>query len=97
MPQIFYILIDFPGLIVLPIIVLMALAAWSGSRTAWIVAALWMLYLGYELGIKYEILCTDCIRRTEMYVVYPLLGLATGVAVVQAYVHLRQRPGGWLR
>ncbi len=97
MPQIFYILIDFPGLIVLPIIVLMALAAWSGSRTAWIVAALWMLYLGYELDIKYEILCTDCVRRTEMYVVYPLLALATGVAAVQAYVHLRQRPGGWLR
>ncbi len=97
MPQIFYILIDFPGLIVLPIIVLVALAAWSGSRTAWIVAALWMLYLGYELGIKYEILCTDYIRRTEMYVVYPLLALATGVAAVQAYVHLRQRPGGWLR
>ncbi len=97
MPQIFYILIDFPGLIVLPIIVLVALAAWSGSRTAWIVAALWMLYLGYELGIKYEILCTDCVRRTEMYVVYPLLALATGVAAVQAYVHLRQRPGGWLR
>ena len=93
MSQILYILIEYPALILLPIIVLAGLSFWSGSRTAWFVTALWVLYFGYELGIKYELLCTDCIRRTEMYVIYPLLALATGVAAVQAYVHLRQRPG----
>jgi len=94
MPQIVYILIDYPLLILLPIIVLAALSQWSGSRTAWVVSGLWVLYLGYELGMKYEVLCTDCIRRTEMYVVYPLLALATAVAAVQIYVHARRRPGG---
>ncbi len=94
MPQILYILIDYPPLILLPIIVLAALAYWSGSRTAWVVAVFWVLYFGYELGIQYQILCTDCIRRTEMYIVYPLLALATGVAAVQIYVHLRQRRAG---
>jgi len=94
MPQIFYIFIDYPALILLPIIVLAGLALWSGSRTVWIVTGFWVLYFGYELGIKYEILCSDCIRRSEMYVLYPLLALATGVAAVQAYVHLRRGPSG---
>jgi hypothetical protein len=94
MSQILYILIDYPVLILLPIVVLAALALWSGSRTAWIVAGFWVLYFAYELGIKYEILCTDCIRRTEMYVVYPLLALATGVAAVQIYVRRREQTGG---
>lgn len=91
MPEIFYILIEYPALIVLPIAVLATLAYRSGSRTAWAVTGLWVLYLGYELGIKYEVLCSDCVRRTEMYVVYPLLALATAVAAVQIYVHLQRR------
>jgi hypothetical protein len=91
MPEILYILIDYPLLILLPIVVLAALSLWSGSRTAWVVTVLWLLYLGYEFGIKYQILCTDCVRRPEMYVVYPLLALATAVAAVQVYVHVRRR------
>jgi hypothetical protein len=94
MAQIVYLLIDYPALILLPIIVLAALSQWSGSRTAWVVTGLWLLYLGYELGMKYEVLCTDCIRRTEMYVVYPLLALATAVAAVQIYVHARRQSPG---
>jgi len=97
MPQILYILIDYPALILLPIIVLAALARRSGSRTAWVVTGLWVLYLGYELGMKYELFCIDCTRRTEMYVVYPLLALATAVAAVQIYVHARRQPPGQRR
>jgi hypothetical protein len=89
MPQILYVLIDYPLLILVPIVVLAALSSESGSRTGWTVTGLWVLYFVYELGMKYEVLCTDCIRRTEMYVVYPLLALATGVAAVQIYVHWR--------
>jgi hypothetical protein len=97
MPQIVYLLIDYPALILVPIVVLAALSNRSGSRTAWAVTGLWVLYLGYELGMKYEVLCTDCIRRSEMYVVYPLLALATAVAAVQIYVHARRRGAGQRR
>jgi hypothetical protein len=97
MPQIVYLLIDYPALILVPIVVLAALSNRSGSRTAWAVTGLWVLYLGYELGMKYEVLCTDCIRRPEMYVVYPLLALATAVAAVQIYVHERRRGAGQRR
>ena len=93
MPQWLYILIDQPPLILIPIIVLTALSLWSGSRTAWVVTGLWVLYLAYEYGIRYEILCSDCVRRSEMYVVYPLLALATGVAAVQIYVRRRETQG----
>lgn len=94
MPQIFYILIENPLLILAPIVVLTGLAAWSRSKTAWIVTGLWVLYFAYELGIKYEILCDDCVRRSEMYFIYPLLALATAVAAVQIYVKVRQQPLG---
>jgi hypothetical protein len=90
MPEIFYLLIQYPLAILLPVVVLAALALWSGSKTAWLVTALWVLYLGYELGMKYEVLCTDCVRRAEMYVIYPLLALASAVAAVQIYVRLRR-------
>jgi hypothetical protein len=93
MPQWVYILIDQPPLILIPIIVLAALSLWSGSRTAWVVTGLWVLYLGYEYGMKYEILCSDCVRRSEMYVVYPLLALATAAAAVQVFVRRREMPG----
>jgi hypothetical protein len=94
MPQILYILIDYPALILAPVVVLAGLSLWSRSRTAWFVTALWVIYFGYEIGMQQRILCTDCIRRTEMYVVYPLLALFTAVAAVQIYVHLRRRPNG---
>ncbi len=51
MPQFLYILIDYPLLILLPILILAELSHRSGSRTAWVVTALWILYLGYEFGI----------------------------------------------
>jgi hypothetical protein len=93
MPQFVYLFIDNPVLILLPILVLAALSLWSGSRTGWIVTGLWVLYLAYEIGIQQQILCEDCIRRSEMYFVYPLLALATAVAAVQIYVNLRREPG----
>ena len=91
MPDFVYILIDNPVLILLPILALAALSLWSGSKTGWVVTGLWVVYLLYELGVQQEMLCDDCVRRSEMYVVYPLLGLATAVAAVQIYVNLRGR------
>ncbi|HOM12739.1 MAG TPA: hypothetical protein PLB41_05415, partial [Rubrivivax sp.] len=70
-----------------------ALALWSGSTTAWLCAAAWNLYLIYELGMKAGELCsgTACLRRTPLYVVYPLLAILSLTALVQVYVHVRDR------
>jgi hypothetical protein len=92
-PKFFYLLVDYPMLIFVPIIFFAALALWSRSRTAWVTAAAWNLYLIYELGMKASEFCSydECMKRTPLYVVYPLLALLSMVALVQGYVHLRDK------
>jgi hypothetical protein len=93
MPKYFYLLIDHPALIAIPIVVFAVLALWSQSRTAWVATAAWVVYLGYELGMNAGVLCRDddCIKRTALYVAYPLLAFLSMVALVQVYVRLRDR------
>jgi len=94
MPEFLYLLVNHPALIAAPIIVFALLALWSRSRTAWAAAAAWVLYLVYELGMNAGVLCSGlgCIKRTPLYVVYPLLALLSLVALVQVYVHIRDKP-----
>ena len=47
LPEFFYLLVDYPTLIVIPIVVFAALALWSKSRSAWVAAGAWDLYLIY--------------------------------------------------
>ena len=93
MPKFLYVLVDYPVLILVPIIVFAALALWSRSRTSWLAAIAWVLYLGYELGMDAGMLCSDedCIKRTPLYFVYPLLALPSLVALTQVYVRIRDR------
>lgn len=92
-PDFLYLLVNYPLLIALPILLFAGLALWSGSVTAWVAAAAWNLYLIYELGMKAEVFCsgTDCLKRTPLYVGYPLLALVSLMAVVQVYVHVRDK------
>ena len=93
MPDFFYLLVNYPTLIAVPIVLFAALALWSHSITAWVAAAAWNLYLIYELGMKAEEFCsgTACIKRSPLYIVYPLLAILSLVAVVQVYVHIRDK------
>ncbi len=93
MPEFLYLLVDHPALIAAPIIVFALLALWSRSRTAWVATAAWVLYLVYELGMNTHVLCSGdgCIKRSALYVVYPLLALLSLVALVQVYVHIRDK------
>jgi hypothetical protein len=92
-PELFYLLVNHPTLIAVPIVLFAALALWSRSVTAWVATAGWTLYLIYELGMKAEEFCsgTACLKRTPLYVVYPLLAILSLVAMVQVYVHIRDR------
>jgi hypothetical protein len=88
-----YLLIDHPVLIAVPISLFALLATWSRSRTAWVAMAAWVAYLIYELGMDAAVLCSgdECMNRSPLYVVYPLLALLSFVALVQVYVHIRDR------
>jgi hypothetical protein len=92
MPEFVYLLVNYPALIVVPIVVFAGFALWSSSRTAWIATAAWIAYLAYEIGMKTGAFCSGegCIRRSELYFVYPVLTFVSLVALVQVYVHLRE-------
>ena len=93
MPEFFYLLINYPALIAAPIIFFGALALWSHSRTAWVATSAWVLYLVYELGMNAGVFCSgdECMKRSPLYFVYPLLAFLSVVALVQVYVHARDR------
>ena len=93
MSEFLYLLINYPALIAVPILFFTVLAVWSHSLTAWLATAAWVLYLGYELAMRGGILCSgdDCIKRTPLYFVYPLLAFLSVVALVQVYVHIRDK------
>ena len=93
MPEFFYLFVNHPALIAVPILAFGALALWSHSRTAWVTAVAWVLYLGYELGMTAGVLCSGegCIKRTPLYFVYPLLAFLSLVALVQVYVRFRDK------
>ena len=93
MPEFFYLLINYPALIAAPIIFFAALAVWSHSRTAWVATTAWVLYLVYELGMNAGVFCSGdgCMKRSPLYFVYPLLAFLSGVALVQVYVHIRDK------
>ena len=91
MPEFFYLLINYPALILIPVTVFAALGLWSHSRTVWVATAAWVAYLGYEIGMNAGVFCSgeECLRRTPLYLVYPLLALLSLVALAQVYVHIR--------
>ena len=93
MSDLVYLLVNYPALIAIPVIVFATLAAWSRSRTAWVAAAAWLAYLVYESGVSVGVFCSGqgCVRRSELYVVYPLLTFVSLVALVQVYVHVRDK------
>ena len=90
MPKFLYLLTDYPMLIAAPIILFAGFALWSHSRTAWVATAAWNAYLIYELGMRGGIFCSDeCVKRTPLYVAYPLLAFLSFVALVRVYVWIR--------
>lgn len=93
MPEFFYLLINYPVLIAVPIIFFAGFALWSHSRTAWVATAAWVMYLVYELGMHTAVFCSgdECVKRSPLYFVYPLLAFLSLVAVVQGYVRVRNK------
>jgi uncharacterized membrane protein len=58
-----------------------------------VAAAVWVVYLLYELGMHAGVLCDgdECVKRTPLYVVYPLLAFLSLVALVKGYVNIRDK------
>lgn len=46
------------------------------------IALLWLLYTGYELGMKLELLCVDCQERSDLALIYPILLASSAASIV---------------
>ena len=79
------ILIGQPWLAAIPGAVLLSLWTWSGRRLVLVAAVAWLLYLPYEYGMKWRILCSgECNIRVDLLLLYPALVILSIVAAVSA-------------
>ena len=80
----------YAALAIVPALALAAAALWLQSRTAWVAAGLWIVYFFYEIVIQWS--CGgSCGDRLDLLIIYPVLALVTLLALVQLYVHKRDR------
>ncbi|MDX2121654.1 MAG: hypothetical protein SF070_11445 [Gemmatimonadota bacterium] len=85
------ILIEYPWLAALIGAALVGLGKWRRRRIAVLVGGAWLVYAGYETGMKLRWLCSgECNIRIDLLLLYPLLL----VALVVAGVGLVRRSGG---
>ncbi|MBK8006100.1 MAG: hypothetical protein IPK12_19870 [Gemmatimonadetes bacterium] len=87
------ILILAPWLALVPAVLLAVIGKVRGRRLALWVAAGWVGYMLYELGMKYRLLCGgECNIRVDLLVIYPLLLGMTAVALFQAMLPATAEP-----
>ena len=95
MPEFFYLLINYPPLIAAPIILFgascitepLAHRVVGDGRVGPVTS-------DTKLGMHAGALCSgedECMKRTPLYFVYPLLASISVVALVQVYVRFRDR------
>lgn len=83
------ILVTYPWLALIIAASLSLLSRWSRSKIAAAAAIVWAGYAGYEYLMLTRVLCTgECNIRIDLLVVYPLLLVVLGVAVIHS---------GWAR
>jgi hypothetical protein len=79
------VLIARPWLAAIPGAALLALWIWSGRRLVLVVAVAWLLYLPYEYGMKWRILCSgEGNIRVDLLLLYPALVILSILAAVSA-------------
>jgi hypothetical protein len=88
------VLIDRPWLAAVPGVVFLGLGARAGRRLALAAAVAWLLYVPYEYGMKWRILCSgECNIRVDLLLLYPGLVVLSILAAVSA-LRAAGRPRG---
>ena len=79
------VLIGQPWLAAIPGAALLSLWVWSRRRLVLAAAVAWLLYLPYEYGMKWRILCSgECNIRVDLLLLYPALVILSILAAVSA-------------
>ena len=78
------ILIQHPVLALSPALLCFGLYRVGRSRLALWVAAAWLLYFGYETGMKLRLLCSgECNIRIDLLLIYPALLIGSLAALIR--------------
>jgi hypothetical protein len=78
-------LMQTPWLALLPAVAFAGLAHWRKGFLIWSAAVLWALYLPYELADQWRLICSsECSIRIDLLLIYPLLWLASLLALLAA-------------
>jgi hypothetical protein len=76
-----------PWLALLPALAFAATGLRTRRAVAWIAAAAWLLYAGYEAAMARRVLCSgECNIRVDLLLLYPLLAalsLAAAIGVLR--------------
>ena len=79
------VLIGQPWLAAIPGAALLSLWTRSRRRLVLVAAVAWLLYLPYEYGMKWRILCSgECNIRVDLLLLYPALVILSILAAVSA-------------
>ena len=79
------VLIGQPWLAAIPGAVLLALWTAVRGRLVLVAALAWVLYLPYEYGMKWRILCSgECNIRVDLLILYPALAILSALGAVSA-------------
>ena len=77
------ILIQSPWLALIPAIGFGILGDRTRRVLPWVAAVLWLLYAGYEEGMRRRILCTgECNIRVDLLLIYPVLIILSVMAAM---------------
>jgi hypothetical protein len=77
------VLVAQPLLAAVPAAIFFALYAASRTSLALIAAAAWLLYVPYEYGMTFRILCSgECNIRVDLLLIYPALVILSVIALV---------------
>ena len=79
------VLVDQPWLAAVPGAVLLALWSLARRRLVLVAALAWLVYLPYEYGMKWRLLCSgECNIRIDLLLLYPVLVILSILAAVSA-------------
>jgi len=78
--------VEWPLLAIVPAMVLFGLYRWSRrALTGW-AALVWLLYVPYELAMRWRWLCSgECNIRVDLLLIYPALTLLSLIGLVAAF------------
>ena len=85
--------VQWPLAALAPAALFLAAYFWKRGALCGLASTLWVVYTGYELLMKWRLLCSgECNIRVDLLVLYPALFLVSLAALVEFVVRRKKAP-----